>query len=1407
MAVVIKIKRKHWHVATRRFWGTLFTLVIALAVCVQLGRQAFPLLQDYQSDITRYFGNKLGMVIEVETIDATWKGLRPKLSLTSIVVKSLEGDPVFSIGEATAELSLVSSLWSQRLSWRQLKLDGFKARVVQSESGAWSIPGMPSFSKKTTPGKSNKERAIKDPYDVFLFGRRIKITQARFALAYSSGETTEITIPEISIENDKDFHRIKASLDIAEAEAFSLVIEGLGDPRKDDFIADGYLELHQFSTQNVVRALALTDKVDIAEDHRVDVKLWFRSDADKGATLHGELNAQGALSLQGKELRLPQQTTTKFYGSSNKDRAWELTLAGLQMDWGDMSSPVMDLSLYGKARKFTGVKVKELDVKPWVDIVLAMGLDHKKAENVISSLAPSGKLKNIDVRLTDKTSGYFQATAMVENGNSLAFLEAPGFKNINGYVSSSLFSGTAAILTVDGFTLDLPNVYHDPLYFSEGQGQVSWSIDINKHMAHVSSGLITVKNPEEEGRGYLHLSLPFSKQYGEPKMTLAIGIKKTLAIHHKKYIPKIIPKNLYQWLGTSIKQGKVFNAKFLYHGSLASKATVSPTIQIHGEVFDGNLVFDPSWPELNGVSGQLTLDNQDLDVHLDQASLMGNSVFDAAVSLVEDTTQEGLALSIKGSLASDAKTAMTLLKSSPIKKHIGSTFDKWRFSGGVAAKVELTIPLSSDSLGLSHLIDVSFTNAQIEMPDLDLNIKNIAGKLYYQSEKGIYADNLKANIWGRPFDATIAAQPNGEYGHNTVIDFSGRVSIEDMYKWTNRPELKFSKGESTVLGSIIIPSEKSPAPLEVNVSSPLVGVELELPKPFYKPASKPIQFESLLRFYEDGEEYKFTFGKQLRLTVFNSRDQVVSANFEVNNYNPESEESARLNDSGVFTVSGRFGHFELDVWNQAKDRYLSSLAQDEEEGGGNEDSLVVELDVVLDKFVLGSFEIDNLNVSGARQAPFWLLDIESQTMTGKVVIPEDARPIGLDLKYIRLESDEESDIATSKGENITLTKSELPVSGLSKIDLSEVVDIDFSSDEFSLNEKNYGSWDFQLRVIDGGVVAHDIHAVTQGVQIGTEERGAEFVWLHDESGQSSQFSGKIIAANLGDVFEAWEQDKLLESKSAHIDIDAQWRGAPDQITLKTVEGRITLDIKKGSFSRGAGSDENALLRLLALFNFDTILRRLRLDFSDLAAEGYSYDTIKGHLDFKNGKIYLTEPLIVESSSSYVQLVGTIDVIKEKLDTDMVVTLPLASTAAFATAVVVNLPAAIGLYVMSKLFKKQLDRVSSMNVGVKGRWEDPKVKVKKIFDIDAAQRRGEEIKEERAQESAHEPGLDSTGNLGEQDADSEDGATRGTSNGSDNSGGEADEDSHRSSDGADRNTSTGRIIDLISDTRLMDKNAA
>ncbi len=400
-------------------------MLIALAVCVQLGRHAFPLVNDYQHERTDFFSRKLGMVIEVESIDASWKGLRPKLSLQGVVIKSPQGETVFQIQEAVSELSIINSLIDRRLSWRQLKFDGFTTRFVQSENGRWSIPGMPDVNKKS-PTTKNKN-TVGDPYNIFLVGRRVSISSVHFDLQYYSGESAYVDIPEISIENDRDFHRIRASLDVEDAEAFSLVVEGHGDPRKPNFVANGYLELQQFPTLNLVKALALTERVAVKNDHHVNVKLWFRGDADKGTTLRGEIDAEGEFQLLGQTLNMPKRVQAQFHGRGHASEGWGITLKSLQADWAAMSSPLTDIHLYGVGRNFLGLKIKEVSVKPWVDVVLGVGLGNEKAEDIVKELSPSGTLKNINIQLTDKASGYFLANAVVEQGSSNAVMGVPSF--------------------------------------------------------------------------------------------------------------------------------------------------------------------------------------------------------------------------------------------------------------------------------------------------------------------------------------------------------------------------------------------------------------------------------------------------------------------------------------------------------------------------------------------------------------------------------------------------------------------------------------------------------------------------------------------------------------------------------------------------------------------------------------------------------------------------------------------------------------------------------------------------------------------------------------------------------------------------------------------------------------------
>jgi uncharacterized protein YhdP len=139
------------------------------------------------------------------------------------------------------------------------------------------------------------------------------------------------------------------------------------------------------------------------------------------------------------------------------------------------------------------------------------------------------------------------------------------------------------------------------------------------------------------------------------------------------------------------------------------------------------------------------------------------------------------------------------------------------------------------------------------------------------------------------------------------------------------------------------------------------------------------------------------------------------------------------------------------------------------------------------------------------------------------------------------------------------------------------------------------------------------------------------------------------------------------------------------------------------------------LRLMAILNFDSLARRLRLDFSDLYKSGLAYDEISGKASFVPGTMTFTEPLSVKTPSSRLQMAGKLDLENEKIDARLIATLPVVGSYTFFTALVTGLPAAAGIYVASKLFKKQVDQATSISYSIRGDWSEPKMSFNRLFE--------------------------------------------------------------------------------------------
>ena len=1427
------IRNKHLYTISRVFWGIVFSVIITIAIVIQLARQAFPLLNDYRDLISKELGDALGVVIAIEEIDARWSGTKPKLKLKGLRVRTEDDLPIFEVKEASAELSLIPSLRHMHFAWERITFNDFDSHIVQKPDGLWEIPGY----EVSTPD-NDSDFHIDDPFDVFLFGRRVDINNIGLTLDFRDGRSSRVHIPKLALENDRFFHRLSANIALDEnPDAFRLIVEGYGDPRNDDeFTSKGYLSLDDFPIEKVAAVFGIDlDSEQVSGEtnaqQRVDLSLWFSGSPKDGIELVGNFETGSQMQTLYSDIPLPKRLQGNFTGDWKKAVGGEFNLQDISVDWLDTNYSIERISVFSDSTSTQtdiGFRLDELNLdnmSKHFSRVLKNGLP--KINEIISALDLEGSIEQLSLRLRPKEDGYFLAQGIMRNGSTKSFRASPTITGINGFVEASLLHGTINLATTDGFSLFLPQLYESPLKFETAKGFVDWRVDLENKSAHVNSSLLEVSNPGEKAFGLLSLSLPFKKEIGEAWMTLLIGANGLPAKDHKKYVPKRVPIGLQTWLGQSIQRGTLIDGSFIYNGPIVKKPSIFPNIQVAGNVENVELKFQSQWPSVKQVKSYLHYDNDRLDVLVDSGDMLGVRLKGSQVVLEKDDHSGPFVLKISTKGEGKAQDGKNIIVNSSLPLSLKETISNWDLKGLVGFNADFRLPIEK-TINLDYNLNLNLDNVDLTLEDLRLPLKNITGNVNISRDGLVSSEKIDGRVFDKEFSAEIFSKVKDKI---LGIDFTSLTDVGDVYTWLKRPELQFFEGITQVDGMVRIPLESKLSTSEtqkenanvislinadeaisVALSSELLGVSINLPEPFKKSIDEPIAFSSQINLNSEGKSYHFILGSLMSALVSGNNDGEYAVGIALN----DGKDSPILDYTSLFSieqrrkntifVSGALEQTGLLDWLSVKDDYLSALdefaAADEviEETENVGLPFHVKLNLDFDNFLLGSLNFKKSRVLGSTDPEKWNFNVDSENVKGDIYMYHDKRPLRLVLDSLTIPkksndsdtvSDEQkvlafqeysessasgiregvtdqsetsvesfdenvSDITVSpsktfSGESQSFNASLERQSVLTDIDLTTLPAMVVSIGTLNIGADDFGSWSFDFNPIKNGVVFEKLFANVRGLKLvgvernsadqlgeSTEASGARFTWIcTSEDVHSSHIVGQLKTSDLDKVLSAWGQEKLMDADSFSMVAELDWSGAPDQVSLDGLYGEVDFKLREGNFIRGAEAGENPLLRLFALLNFDTLARRLRLDFSDLAARGFSFDKVDGSVSFDKGVMYLAPPLTVESSSSSMQLAGTVDLMEEQVDAELVATLPVGSNAAFATAFIAGLPAAIGVYAVSKLFREQVDKVSSLNYGITGNWTAPKIKVKKIFNNTAAKKKSRQAKEKFDAQSVQE----------------------------------------------------------------------
>lgn len=1335
------------------FYLLIAMMLILLAILVQSGRSFSYLLGDYQHTIAEYLSNRLDAKVTIQKIEADWKGLKPGVQIRGISLQSLEGEAIADIDRAMLRLDILRSLKNLRLVWSDLSVEKIHLGFQQQEDGFWRVAGLTAPAPKDATDASPKSKI--DPLiDMLLLSHHMSIKQSHLAFQFKDGQTLTLTAPNLLLENKDDFHRLSLQVDIEnKPRSLYLLLEANGDPREQNNLqAKAYLELNQFPTSEPLRAatsfLLSGQESHINSEGEVSAKIWTETRSDKtGFNLTGKLNLQRVVvNLNERHLAL-DKVSTDLSGHWLRDGKWNLGLQSINATLANEN--IQNMNLIASSAGFkqaVQLRLDQLELEKTHQLLDRAGiLGNQRLQQVVNTLQPKGTLSHLQISFPYQDTKNWQLAANTKQVNVSAWQGVPGLTGIDGYLQLNAKGGFISIDSRQGFSMFYASVYAEPMTYDRMFGQVAWHLQKENNKVYVNSGALNFYQGHEQTSGYMWLSMPWFKGTDNTDLFLQIGSKQLNASQYKKYTPKTLSPKLLEWLDKSIgndNSGLVSNIGFIYRASVNLKEPYSRSFQLAMDLQNADLSFHQDWPELKKISGHLLIDDAKVDADISSARLFETEIQRAKLEVNPKADKQGSLLSIKADLDGSASDGLRILREGALRRYLGNSMDDWFMFGNIQTQLDLIVPLGTKNPqeDAHQQVDIAIQSSGFEMQNLNLQLTDLIGHIAYNNKTGLLSDDLQATLFNQTVNAKLRTiQENGR--NKTRVDLTGAVAIDDLAEWTKRPETLFLKGllpyqlsvelkhnktseEDSATNGILQSSSDftKDAFAEVKLTSNLDGVTVDLPKPYGKKSTTKRPFSFQLWMQPNYSQIQATYDGKLD-TLFRlqrgKNGRLLNANIAL------SEEAKFASDDGIhaseFLVSGFVSGFDLEAWKKTKSQYdqyqekfKSSDAAPTQNNPDEIAGLPFRTELILGRYQLGAVEFENLGVVATRSLDGWNLNLQNSKITGDLLIPHNPdSPLSVQLQQLYLDSIKTNSSSVEEKD-----------SSQSGVDPRRLPLANISIGELFIDGEAWGKIGFDIKPNSQGALIDNIRGNIRGMEIhhqDVSDRGAQLFWQITEAGQQSRFVGQLTAKNMADVLRNWKKPEMVESQSASILVDVNWLSAPQDFHLVDIEGMIQLKLTEGRFHRDTTAGDG-LLRLMSVLNFDSLARRLRLDFTDLYKTGLAYDEISGKVSFDRGTMTFVDPLLVRSPSSDLQMAGRLNLREETVDARIVANLPVAGNLTFYAALATGLPAAAGVYLVSKLFKKQVNQVASVSYTMTGSWAKPKMKFDRLFESEDSLRK-------------------------------------------------------------------------------------
>ncbi|MEE4278492.1 MAG: AsmA-like C-terminal region-containing protein [Halieaceae bacterium] len=1244
-------------------WRGLVSGIVLLAVYVVLGRLFVSQLPALREPILAALNDRLPFTLEAQELTGSWHNFSPELRLAGVVLVTADSRAApLALGGGRLRVDVPASIRSRSLQLSQLEVRGLSLQARLTQEGRIELEGL----RAADSGEFRRWLETLLPNV-----ERVSLRDSRLLLR-SADSVFDLDLA-LSLEREGSARHLQGRLEGA-AVTIAVDAAGVGNPLEPlSWRGDIFAEV---SSPELADLSALWGRFDLpfSLSGEAATRFWL-------SRAGGESRAR--LSVDGRSVRLEERSGAwslpvdemSFEGALTQSaRHWSLLTEDFHVvragETVDLDRAQFDW--WGQALR---VRLSDLGLDALPALLGAAPGIPEGLRAALPELAPRGQLDAVELRLDDlaRPAQTWALRAGLTRVAIDSWRGTPALAELTGYLELGPDGGRLQ-LDAPGLRMHFPRVYREALAYDDAWGelQISWG----PQSLRVDSGLLRVRGEEGEASGLFALDVPLVPRDTGIELDLLVGIADSAARYRDRYIPFRLPEALRDWLGASLREARLPRGSFLWRGSTRRGQADHRTAQLYLRLEEGRLAYDPAWPELEGLTGALWIDDVRSFGVIDRARSLDAQIQDLVFRILP---QSGSArLDLAAGVHGDAAAGARLLADSPLAQLTGGVFADWGFRGALSGDLALSLALGRD--GASPWVDLSLALDDVEarIAQIDLPLASINGQLNYNTETGFAGSLAEAEI----FDGSLKlqAQPTPRRG-GFDLSLAADFDVSALAPWLELDLLAFAEGPARFDGRLRLDDDKG---ARLSLASELSEVSFDIPAPFTKAPGQPLPLELSVAL-DGAPRLALRLGERLNMA------------FDFGKPGPASVQAMLGGDpvqpcEARFCLAGRLSTLDLAAWSEWGGRYLMpALPADASPDAGSIGAFSYEVtdlevgELALGRRSLGSAIVDLRGVDTA-----WGGTIDAPWVTASLTRPGGQPTLSI----------EDLDIGDFGGASESAELDAL-------VEALPTMRVDVA--RLRRGDRELGRFGFDLypRPEERALYAANVTGELWGARIDDPAPGL-LRWAIDEDGETTALELDTTFDDIGDVVTAAGFAPNLESDSGRAALRLRWPGPPSAFDIAAARGSLRIAAERGRVLEARPGP----LALVGFLNFAEILRGLSV--SQLFESGIPYEHATAELYLHGGTVEIAD-LRIDGAASAFTFSGVSDLELGEVNGELVVTLPVANNLPWMAALAGGLPVAAGVFVVSKVFEKQVNRMSSAVYSVSGAIEAPEVAFRRLFD--------------------------------------------------------------------------------------------